>query len=355
MPLDMAQWTFLTKIVGITLDPSQAPAAVVTAKAATEAAKTFDPSTADAASIKAVAEQVGDWTKTIKDTGRDQAASGMSDANWNAHVKTVRDSIAQTRELRSTIKAQLTDTTLDPKLRSELEALQAEVNAALIEAMDLEPAHGPTNHLKISPEGMCNRALFKINPRTGAATDSTTRATRFASPEAFLTALDSAMESQTFKDEVASRTTTDDTGVATVAPADTYFKVKLDLEAVYGPDYKDMVEGQTVIGSGGQRSSLQTAMDTGNTTDAAALVGPGGPVGLAATDFTDGSVSVGFTFIDGQWELSTIFPVVAAGTTRNRPPEVCYDPAAGTWMKQDPARSGDWHPFNPEDDTWINP
>ncbi len=353
MTFDLVQWRFMTKVLGWTIPESHAPQTAKSATQVSEAATTFDPDTADVPTLKTITGQVRDWADAIRDVGRDRASSGMNAQVWNAHVKTVRGTIADTAALRGKIADMLKTDDLDAATRAELEALQAQVSDALVEALDLEPAHGPNNHLKISRDGMGRRALYGKDPRGRGGTEKTKRATRFTSPEAFLQAYEAGLNSQTYTDEIAARTDRSDPDNPTVPPSKRYFKIEMPLKDIFGDNYLDAVEGQTYIGSGSQREKIAAAMRGGAPDDADALLGDGGAVGLANTDLSGGTVRIDFMYVDGAWELSTMFPQIGDGVTRDRERDMRYDRAADQWLRKDSRRGDNWHPYDPDTGQWI--
>jgi hypothetical protein len=355
MAFDLTQWTFLTKVLGMTINISKAPSSVKDAKGVTDTAATFDASKASKEQVAQAAVQVKAWADSIRSKGRDQATSGMNANDWDAHVAMVRGTVDDTRAMRKNIKDQLAKPDLGAEMRTELEALQLQVEDALVEALDLEPAHGPTNHVKLSRDGAGKRALLGVNPRTGKANDKAANATKFKSPGAFLTAMDFGLDSKAYKDAIAGAFDMSDPK----NPKQTkdYITFSLTLEDVFGKNFLDEVDGQTVVGSKKDRAALKKAVKGKDDTEADKLLNGG--MGVAKTDLKEGTINFGFFFKDGKWELSTIHPEIAMAGPDNpknpRPavPDLRYNRVGDHWEKRDPSRKNEWHTYDPDAESWI--
>lgn len=372
--LTAGQWRFLTQVLGWVLPERFVPAALSVDEIASidrvnavsgladdqnalgTMAAAFDAGIDDAAYLKAASAKLGAVAASIANVGR-RKPSTMSDPDWNKHVKEVRGTAADTRGMWAKIANKLKDNTLDKALRDELEAMQNALAATLMEVLDIETAHGPTNHVKITQDGAGKRALIGVSPRDGQVKDKAKNATKFSAPNDFIQALDFARKSPELANKITS--VTDLTDPSNPVITQDYIKISLKLEDVFGANYADHVEGQTMVGSGQDRTALTNAMKP-PLNDAAADLLLNGNMGVAPTDLTDGTITCGFMYIDGVWELSTMHPEVAKiGTQPANPrpanPDLKYDRANDQWLKQDPLDGSNWKPYDPDKGTWKTP
>jgi hypothetical protein len=211
----------------------------------------------------------------------------------------LRDARRGVQDLRQDLVELLADPgDLDPDQIAALRAMKERADANLLRLMDIEPSHGPVNHVTVSDDGLMNRVSRGINPRYGNPQSGPSRATRM-DPEAWLDA----------SDQVRIRTTPE--GASTldgmapsmrdlIEPAfdeaieqgQSFFRVSdVPLEDLLGPDWATKVDGFVKVGSG-------------NPNPRAAPMGAG--------DFS-GTATVQYNLVDGQWEMSSLYPNHSGG------------------------------------------
>ena len=330
-------------------------------KATTAINAEFAANAADPEFAKAATTKLGEITGAIKALGRSKPTKQSEQAAWNAEVKKIRAGRKGTEDLRKSIKAELAKPDLDAEVAKELQAMKAAVDAALLEIVDIEPAHGPTNHVKISRDGAGKRALLGINPRNGKPKDRAANATKFKNPSDFLDAMELGRNDAKFATETAAAIDLTDPDNPVIKKD--YITFTLPLKDVLGTDYESKLEGQTVVGSSNNRKQLKKDMKKADKTDADALLST---MGVAPTNLKNGVMHFGFEYIDGIWELSTMYPEVeqdSHGNPKNaRPanPELKYDRAHDRWLKLKPGDASAkppvpdvWAPYDPDEDKWL--
>ncbi len=314
-----------------------------------------DPEFAKAATAKLAAIRT-----SVTALGRDAASSTHSEAEWKAERKKVFTARRESAELRKLVKAQLAQTDLDEDVRKELKAMADELDQTLTEMFDMEPCHGPTNHVKISRDAIGMRVMTGKNPRTGEYKDKASRATKFADSQAFLDVAARAEGSKEFDDALKDKLLELGLTKEEELTANDWIPVKLPLKTVFGDDYLTRVEGKTLIGSAGARNDAAQALDDGDAATAKAKLAN---LGVKNTDFKDGFAICKFVRIDDRWELGTAFPQVRASATNTSEPIARTAPAAdedsiirynvdkGEWEKE--KTPGDWKPWDIESRTWA--
>lgn len=321
----------------------------------------FATNASDPEFAKAATSKLNEITSSIKALGRTKPTKASDVAAWNAAVEKVRAGRKDTEDLRKSLKAELAKPDLDPAVALELAAMKAAIDATLLEIVDLEPAHGPTNHVKISRDGAGKRALMGINPRTKKANDKTAHATKFKDPADFLDAMEFGRTHADFATQTAAAVDLSDPDNPVIH--DDYITFTVPLKDVLGTDYESKLEGQTVVGSSTNRSKLKSHLKKGENTDADALLGS---MGIAPTNLKNGKMHFGFEYINGVWELSTMYPEVEKDShgqpvnARPSTPELKYVRATDRWLKLKPADPTTkpptpevWAPYDPDQDTWL--
>lgn len=330
-------------------------------KAASSINSDFSANARDPEFAKAATTKLNEITGAIKALGRSKPKKQSEVAAWNAEVKKIRAGRKGTEDLRKSLKAELAKTDLDPAVAQELQAMKAAVDAALLEIVDIEPAHGPTNHVKITKDGAGKRALLGVSPRDGKPKDKAANATKFKNPSDFLDAMDYGQNDAQFATKTAAAIDMTDPDHPVVKKD--YITFTVPLKDVLGTDYESKLEGQTVVGSSKNRKQLKKDMKKNDKTDADALLST---MGVAATNLKNGVMHFGFEYIDGVWELSTMYPEVeqdSSGNPKNaRPtdPELKYDRSHDRWLKLKPGNASAkppvldvWAPYDPDQDKWL--
>lgn len=320
-----------TKVTGLTADE----------KATKAIHDGFKTAAADSAFVKAATAKLGEVTAKVKTLGRTPPTDATALATWEAEAKKIRASRAETDALRADLKTELAKPDLDADLRKELEAMKDAVDSALLEIIDLEPAHGPTNHCKPTRDAIGKRALINLNPRTGGIGGGATRATRIPDKADYLDAVTAGRSNDAFEANKPAADSGRD-----------YFSFELPLADALGPDALTKIEGLTYVGSGSKRTQLATAMKNGQDAAAKTLIEDHG-LGVSPTNLAGGTMYYGFSLEDGEWILNSMYPQVApvddghgnmVAPARPGSPDLVFDPTSDEWTKED--TDGTWKAFD---------
>gem|GEM_PF-5295241 len=274
-------------------------------------------------------EKIGDGADDLKKladpdhlppngNGRKAPTIEPNKTQWDEQAKVLREAREEVADLRVQVNNKLANTDgMTPDEIDELVKLKEKLDDNLLKLYDIDPAHGPVNHVYVTDEGLMDRVGRNINPQyKEAQASSPAKATRFKDKSDFLDAAEVARFSP---DDVAKAHPTVQSSYADALDLDPdmqIFSAKIPLEDLLGSGYADKLDGFWRVGS--QSGDLRASKLPSGAFD--------GQTGTAV-----------YKKVDGEWELYSLYPNtkghnVMPRPTNDDPAEMIYDAVTGTWI-----------------------